>query len=107
MIQPDGVTVQYTYTSNESLGLLCVNITEKGDNNLAHLGYFGKNSRLLPAKMEDITSDGKTVLSVEYNYTAFDANARLTGYTQTTILSAGSLEAQSVNTYKLTWKPLQ
>jgi len=57
--------------------------------------------------MEDITSDGKAALTVEYNYTAFDANARLTGYTQTTILSAGSLEAQSVNTYKLTWKPLQ
>ena len=107
MMHADGTTVQYTYSNNESMGLLCVNISEKGDNNLAHLGYFGKNSRLLPAKMKDITSDGKAALTVEYNYTAFDANARLTGYTQTTMLSAGSLEAQSVNTYKLTWKPLQ
>ena len=107
MMQPDGITVQYTYTSNESLGLLCVNITEKGDNNLAHLGYFGKNSRLLPAKMEDITSDGKAALTVEYNYTAFDATAHLTGYTETTSLSMAPLETKFTNTCTLTWKNLQ
>lgn len=106
MMHADGITVQYTYSNNESLGLLCVNITEKGDNNLAHLGYFGKNSRLLPAKIEDITADGKVVLTREYNYTEFDAHAHLMGYTETTTVSMVPPETTTTETYKLTWKNL-
>ena len=101
----DGITVNYTYSNKESLGLLSANKTEKGDHDLAQLGYFGKNSRLLPAKIEELSSEGKVVSTEEYNYTEFDASARLTGYTQTTSHSAGTLQTKTTNTYKLIWKP--
>ena len=107
IMRPDGITVRYTYTDKESLGLFTVNYSERGDNNLTHLGCFGKNSRLLPAKIEDVTSDGKVVMSTEYNYTSFDATAHLTGYTETTSLSMAPLETKSTNTCTLTWKNLQ
>lgn len=96
IVRPDGSTVKYTYSNKESLGLYLTNDNEKGDYDLARMGYFGKNSRLLPAKIEDVTADGKVVLTREYNYTEFDAHAHLLGYTETT----------TTETYKLTWKNL-
>lgn len=107
IVRPDGSTVKYTYSNKESLGLYLTNDTEKGDYDLARMGHFGKNSRLLPAKIEDVTSDGKVVMSTEYNYTSFDATAHLTGYTETTSPSMAPLETKSTNTCTLTWKNLQ
>ena len=106
IVRPDGSTVKYTYSNKESLGLYLTNDNEKGDYDLARMGYFGKNSRLLPAKIEDVTADGKVVLTREYNYTEFDAHAHLLGYTETTTVSMVPPETTTTETYKLTWKNL-
>lgn len=104
---PDGRTVKYTYSNNESLGLFSPDNTVKPESNLVNMGYFGKISRLLPAKKEETTQDSEPILSVEYEYTSFDANALPTGYTQTSHMKVGTHDIKSANHYSLKWTKIQ
>ena len=102
----EGGTATITHSDKASLGLFSPLSNSDLDENLGRLGYYGKNSRLLPAKVERTLPGGLKAYTVEYEYTSFDGNARLTGYKQATHITVGTVDKVTTNTYKLTWSKL-
>jgi len=102
----EGGTATITYSDKASLGLFNPISSAEKDEYLARLGYYGKNSRLLPAKVVRTFPGGINAYTVEYEYTSFDGNARLTGYKQAMHITVGDVDRVTTNTYKLTWSKL-
>lgn len=102
----EGGTATISYSDKVSLGLYSPISNSDRDEYLGRLGYYGKNSRLLPAKVEQTLPGGINTYTVEYEYSSFDGNGRLTGYKQATHITVGTFDKVTTNTYKLTWSKL-
>lgn len=102
----EGGTATITYSDKASLGLFSPLSNSDLDEYLGRLGYYGKNSRLLPAKVVRTFPGGINAYTVEYEYMSFDGNARLTGYKQAMHITVGDVDRVTTNTYKLTWSKL-